>query len=640
LIVKRNVKGAKNVKILSKQINRKNIKRFGGEMRRKIIWSIISCLLMLSLVLASCGGEEGGVVTEEEVRTPSDVPEYGGTLNVCAGRDVQDFDPWGTRAISPLNVQHDHLFIGDWNVGEDEWASDAIWIPEPYRIPALAESYEVVDTQTIVVKLKKGIKFNSGLPESREIVGDREFTADDVVYTFSRACGLNEGWRGLTGEVSMVEMSVLRYMESVTALDDYTVEFKFSEPDGRMFWSLSCYHATMMIPYEIVVEYGDYNDPLHYVGTGAFYISEFVPGSSFTCLKNPDHWDTSRYYGDKYSIPFVDKVNWMIITDQSTQIAALRTGKLDVVASIPWHQVDSIKTSNPELKWRATKGSGMPIWLHQDYAPFDNILVRQAMSLAIDHVTIRDEYFGGNAAIGTIPYAASWESLGYFTAFDDMPTEQSGLVEGSMCSVKELFSYDTDKAEELLDLAGYPRDPQTGWRIECDVCCQASSTTHTDYLLVIAEYLAEVGIKMDLMAVEDGAYWTHLVQHTFPWLCSHQIGLAGPLYVAGQTYRGEPGAFSVYNHGEVSDWTYDDLYEEVIKTFDYGEQTQKAKELGLYHKEAVLILTPPCPYSYKFWQPWIDHGGYWGQDNMQYGGTGDIWRQIWIDQELKESMGY
>jgi peptide/nickel transport system substrate-binding protein len=421
-------------------------------------------------------------------------------------------------------------------------------------------------------------------------------------------------------------------MESVTALDDYTVEFKFKEPHALMFWSLSTYHGTMMYPHEVVEKYGDYNDPMHYVGTGAFYITDYVPGSSITCVKNPNHWDTSAHYGEEYPIPFIDKVNWMIISDQSTQIAALRTGKLDYLGRLQWAQVESIKKSNPELKMRITRGSGLPIWAKQDKGPFVDIRVRQAASLAINHVSMRDDYFRGYADIGTVPFAASWEPNGYFVPYDDMPTEINPLVEGSQCSVKELFSYDPEKAKQLLNDAGYPDG------FKCDVACQASSTEHVELLLVVKEYLKDVGIDMDVNTLESGAYWSVLTQHTFDYLCSHQIGLAGPEYVMSQFFRGAPGQFSVYNHGEVSDWTYDDMVRETIATLDPVERVKKARAAGLYHKEAVLCITPPCPQNFKFWQPWIAHGGYWGQDNMVYGGTGDIWRQLWIDEDMKASM--
>jgi peptide/nickel transport system substrate-binding protein len=616
---------------------------------KKLIWLVVSCLMVLSLVMASCGTaeeEEIDVTTETRIEKKTETkeegakveeeagptgPQYGGTLNIVSAEPTS-FDPWTTAAIRPLNVQHDHLFIGDWNATEDEWASDTLWIPDNQRVPALAESWEQIDDTTIVVKLKKGIRFNSGTDEARKLVGDRELKADDIVYTFSRICGFNEGWHGLTGEVSNVEMSVLRYMESVTALDDYTVEFKFKELHALMFWSLATYHATMIIPYEVVEKYGDYNDPMYYVGTGAFYISDYVPSSSFTCLRNPAHWDTSAHYGEDYQLPFIDQVDWMIITDQSTQIAALRTGKVDYLSGVPWQQVDSLKKSNPELKMRYTRGSGLPLWMKQDSEPFSDIRVRQAASLAIDHVSIRDDYFRGYASIGTVPFAASWEANGYFTPYEDMPTEISPLVEGSQCSVKELFSYDPDKAKQLLTEAGYPNG------FNCSVACQASATNHVELLLVVAEYLKAVNINMELDTMEDGAYWATLVMHTFPTLCSHQIGLAGPEYVLSQCFRGAPGQFSVYNHGEISDWTYDDMFREVIATMDVNERIKKGKALGLYHKEAVLILTPPCPWSFKFWQPWIAHGGYWGQDNMVYAGTGDIWRQMWIDSDMKYSL--
>jgi ABC-type transport system substrate-binding protein len=64
-------------------------------------------------------------------------------------------------------------------------------------------------------------------------------------------------------------------------------------------------------------------------GTGPFMITEYKDGHSQTYTKNPKYWDSEINGGKKYQLPFVDKVQKMIIKDEQTRLASFRSGKLD-----------------------------------------------------------------------------------------------------------------------------------------------------------------------------------------------------------------------------------------------------------------------------------------------------------------------
>ena len=80
-------------------------------------------------------------------------------------------------------------------------------------------------------------------------------------------------------------------------------------------------------------------------------LTDFVSGNSNTYTKNPIYWDKEKIGGSEYKLPFVDKITYRTIKDEATFITALRTGKLDMLETIRWQNVDELKKSAPQLKW-------------------------------------------------------------------------------------------------------------------------------------------------------------------------------------------------------------------------------------------------------------------------------------------------
>ncbi len=60
-------------------------------------------------------------------------------------------------------------------------------------------------------------------------------------------------------------------------------------------------------------------------------LTDYKEGHSQTYTKNPKYWDSELIGGKKYQLPFTDKVVMMIIRDEATQLASLRTGKIDLM---------------------------------------------------------------------------------------------------------------------------------------------------------------------------------------------------------------------------------------------------------------------------------------------------------------------
>jgi len=190
-------------------------------MKKKIVWVVVSCLMVLSLVMASCGpaeeeevevGEEevtvgtGEVKVEEgeeveEVVQPSGVPRYGGTLRLAQTADSTSWDDVVTRGfVQPITflLTNESMWRGDWTKGpaggygtnECDWL--AAYDVFDQKAGFAAESWEwYIDSATGKGKLIWHLRDNVyyGLnpdSEASRLVGGRKMTADDVVFSFTQ----------------------------------------------------------------------------------------------------------------------------------------------------------------------------------------------------------------------------------------------------------------------------------------------------------------------------------------------------------------------------------------------------------------------------------------------------------------------
>jgi peptide/nickel transport system substrate-binding protein len=141
-------------------------------------------------------------------------------------------------------------------------------------------------------------------------------------------------------------------------------------------------------------------------------ITDYKEGHSQTYTKNPNYWGWETIGGKNYKLPLTDKVVMMIIKDEATQIASLRTGKIDLMMLINWKHVEGLKKSNPQLQWSRFLGTGnFTMALRMDRKPFNDIRVRRAMNLAINKKEIINSFYGGNAELHTYPFPPSFADV-------------------------------------------------------------------------------------------------------------------------------------------------------------------------------------------------------------------------------------
>jgi len=316
----------------------------------------------------------------------------------------------------------------------------------------------------------------------------------------------------------------------------------------------------------------------------------------------------------------VDGVNFLILPDLSTRLAALRTGKLDMMSGVTWEDAAFTKKTTPKLMHRKTAGytQGM-IGMRISKPPFNDIRVRRALMMAIDYEEIVNSLYGGEGQIVTYPISYYKEYGDAFLGLDDpeMPA-----------SVKELYVYNPEKARQLLTEAGYPDGFKTTLMLP-------STPANIDYLSIIKDMWFKVGIDVELDVKESGVFSSLRFDRNYENMINSSCGPVTTLYT-GENLRGDAWV----NISYVDDPIVNEASDEVQRTFlvDRDEAHRIYKELMKYVLDQAWVIPGTKSYSYIFWWPWLKN--YSGETTIGYYNSPNWIQYIWLDQDLKKSMGY
>ena len=539
-----------------------------------------------------------------------DKPQYGGALEIgtvyvtlsALSWDPADFN-W--KLNHDTGLFYEQLFAGDLskakrNGGPHSFIPDA-WLPSDAIRGELVESWEwKQDPLRVELKVRKGVVW----PEKPGVMKKRDFTGEDIVFSFNRLKNSPKKLLGYFDHVDKVEL-----------VDPYTVVFHmkhyFAEWDYQFGWG----YYSAIHPKE-VADAGA-NNWKNVNGTGPYVLADFVQGNSNVYAKNPDYWGRETIGGQEYKLPFVDRITYRTIKDEATFITALRTGKLDMLEAIRWQNVDSLKKSAPQLKWnRWLNQSGTFMAMRVDVdGPFKDIRVRRALNYAVNKQEIVQAYYNGNAELFAYPQHPDY--IGYFEPLEKQPA-----------SVQELFKYDPAKAKKLLAEAGYPK----GFTTKVQVC--SCSPDHMDLLPLVAGYLEQVGVKLELVPMEYGAFLSAMTSRSMTPAYFMNNGHTNPI----TTIRKSFGTKQVWNPSGWSDPAFDKKIEDVYREPDEGKRQQMLRALTTEILDQAPYIWLPTPYVYSAWWPWVKNYG--GELRAGAVRPGPIYARIWVDQEMKKKMGH
>ncbi len=569
---------------------------------------------------APAAAADKNYVTDPATGKVVTAPEYGGTLTYPDLSKAETTDPFitghpATRFIGSVNEK---LAWGDWSIDRDLWDFTTNFsYPTVATTGSLAESWEQPDDTTIVVHIRPGVHWHDKPP-----MNGRELTADDVVYTFQR-----NTVQGDFTERPLKTYEVINLpWESIEATDKYTVVFKLKEPYLGALKAILSDIQGWILPPEVIEQYGDYADWRNVVGTGSIMLTDYVEGVSITWDKNPDYWGYDPKYPEN-RLPYIDRLRLLYMPEEATRLSALRTGQVDIIhagtaAVNTLDVVKSLQRTNPEVQvtgyYMRAVGS---FSLNVHKPPFDDVRVRHALQMALDLETINDTYFGGYAKwepMGMIGYALPE----YYTPFEDFPEE-----------VKQYYRYDPEGAEKLLDEAGYPRGAD-GVRFKVNY--DHVIVDDLGYAEIAVGYWAAIGVDVEI-DMYDGPTWYNRRNDGIYHMTLGDMGFnLSPSMLIGW-YRGG-GHVRHYMGGDVDTPEMTAAYEAFFAATTVEEQQRAFKEFDMaIIKHHNQIYSPMAP-RYQVAQPWVK--GYNGEWELEIAGERSVLIHLWIDQDLKEEMGF
>ncbi len=597
-------------------------------MKKIVVLLVVSCLIVLSLLLASCAPAAPTAPTAPTTPTAptgSEVPKYGGvfTFHLTSEPPRTYDDAYAGRFSTRIDAQTNmSLLETDWALGPAGTGEidHLTWVViSTTKIGEIAESWELKGNDTAIFHIRKGIRW-AVHPENEmsKLVGDREVTAHDVVFSLKRHFDMLPDYPEPRAYAAHFRLSPEEQPLSIEATDDWTVVVKGRKGSfGSTFYWVT--DSVSINAPEVIKAGKNFIDPRNRVSNGPFIVTDYVEATSITFVRNPNHWRKDPIGpGKGNQLPYLDGLKIVIISDPSTAMSALRSGKLDFVRQVGRDEnVDLMKTT-PQLQRVATPGrSGrLAIRVDKPELPFYDKRVRQAIMMGIDRQTIVKDYFGGEAEMHMFP-AAPFKHLitiGAYIPFDKLPS-----------STQELFQYNPDKAKKLLAEAGYP----SGFKMEVIL-----DKAGVDEATILKDQLAKIGVTLELSVKEAGVY-TSILQGKQYKDAVFRTGASGEFPQSWQPFR--PG--DLRNIAMVDDPVINKTIAEFAEyfIFDDAKAYPMIGEVTPYILEQAWYIQFPSPYGYNVWWPWVKNfHGEWAIGNSTDGFT----RFIWIDQDLKKSMGF
>jgi peptide/nickel transport system substrate-binding protein len=406
----------------------------------------------------------------------------------------------------------------------------------------LAESWTQPNETTYIFKLRKGVRWQNKPP-----VNGRELTADDVVYSVER-------FKTITGNANAYMLSSVNKVE---APDKYTVKFTLKEPYVWFLDMLANSHAVAIIAKECVDKFGDLKRHESAVGSGPWMLDSYRPNVGYTFVRNPSYFPSG--------LPYIDKVDVSVDEDNASRMAAFLAGKYDlgweyqgVINRTDWMQIkDNLKQKRPRLQTVEYPNAVMNhISMRTDKAPFSDVRVRHAMSLAINRPGIFDAVYEGLGVLNP-PVPA---------ALKDWSVPFDRLGEGA-----QYYKYDPARARKLLAEAGYPN----GFQASMDYTTYGSQPV-MDICQLNLKFLKDIGIDVKLNTKEYGAYISTTFYGKFDSLAfGPQTGFQEPdNFLYGQYYPGE-----LKNQSHINDPIVADMLIRQRRTQDVAKRREIIHEI-------------------------------------------------------------
>ncbi|MCP3387901.1 ABC transporter substrate-binding protein [Bradyrhizobium sp. CCGB12] len=464
-------------------------------------------------------------------------PKRGGVLTIGQDENPIGLDPHKTAAFSTTNIA-EHMFscLLKWDATVS------------HVEPDLALAWENPDPLTFVFHLRDGVKFHNG----------NVLTSEDVKFTFQRMVdpATRSPW-----------LSIFSVISAIEAPDSKTVVFRLAHPFSPFLNYLASVRYTAIVSREDVRQRGDLIKGG--VGTGPFMLDEFRPNSLISLKRNPYYYEPG--------LPYLDGLDFRIIPDEGSRMAALRAGTVQLTwmsrpdSAAQMQDVADIVAPEPTSFARL-------ILLEFDTRkpPFNDVRVRRAFSLALNRELIVKVIWRGKAGLAAaLP-----------------PMQAPFAVPSSEVSGLPYAKEDVAAAKALMAEAGYAGGFETIFAV--------SPANYGDVQIaqIVQQMVGRIGIRIKILQKE----WSQLV--------TDFQSTESPISMAGLVWGPDPDtnisirldSKSTVNPGKTADPVLDDLLAKARQSYDIAERVKLYREVQQRVADMAYIITP-CAAAIR-WEIW------------------------------------
>ncbi|HEX3347762.1 MAG TPA: ABC transporter substrate-binding protein [Acetobacteraceae bacterium] len=370
-----------------------------------------------------------------------DTPRKGGTLRVGRVEEPDSLDPHKT-SLAVASATMGYIY-----------ESPARRDDDGKLVPALAEGWELRDgNKTLVFHLRQGATFHDGSP----------CDANACVFTVKRM---------LDPATAAPTAYLLGAFDTIEAIDDHTVAYKFKQPFVPVWVGLTSSYCGILPPgpvQKLGAQFG--RNP---VGSGPFKFVSWAPDSGIK-LARFDQYKAGP-------VPLVDALQFAQYPEDSTRVAALQSGEINAIwsgQSVPLDRVRSLKRESDIQVQQRPSLSIRALDFNESRKPLDDIRVRRAICHAVDPQRVIALALDGNAnpAHGPLPSAMP----GYDKKVDQLA-----------------YKYDPDQARALLKDAGV--QPGTTLHLICN-----DSPSIRQSAEIVQAQLKDVGLTVTIQSMPIG----------------------------------------------------------------------------------------------------------------------------------------
>jgi peptide/nickel transport system substrate-binding protein len=424
--------------------------RSSGKVKQGTFW--LSFLTILVIVLAACGGSNSTTQLKR--------PAHPNSLTMLANEQdayTQNFNPYNTASVISGTqglIYETLLYVNRLDGSIKPW---------------LASSYELAsDARSITFHLRQGVTWSDGQP----------FTSDDVIFTLNLI--LKNPSIDLTGIDSAVK--------NVSAPDASTVIVKLSKPFNPIVWILG--GQVFILPKHTwssvkgdPSQYADANP----VGTGPYIVKSFTP-QLVDLIKNPKFWQPGKPQVDEVKIP-------AFASNDSAQLA-LQKGEIDWTnLFVPNLDKTYVALDKQHFHYWFPSSDDVMLYLNLTKAPFNDLQVRKAISLALNRNTI--------SKLGEAGY--------------EPPANPTGLVGETIKTniapqyATMQFTQNTAQADQILESDGWTRGSdgfyaKNGKQLAFNIIVVSGYTDYVADCQVMVRDLQAAGINTTVNAMSNDAF--------------------------------------------------------------------------------------------------------------------------------------